>query len=141
MPRLARYLMVVIGVMGLVLVRYFETNLFYDPLDLFFQGDYLTRELPLIDPLFFWPSLIFRFLLNLIFGLMLLKGLFIDPQTIRFSWVLYLMFFAFLSLALFGLMAMYQAGYYHQLFYVRRFLIHQIILLILIPGFYFYKPK
>ncbi|KRO67481.1 MAG: hypothetical protein ABR84_07885 [Cryomorphaceae bacterium BACL21 MAG-121220-bin10] len=84
MPRLARYLMVVIGVMGLVLVRYFETNLFYDPLDLFFQGDYLTRELPLIDPLFFWPSLIFRFLLNLIFGLMLLKGLFIDPQTIRF---------------------------------------------------------
>jgi exosortase F-associated protein len=141
MPRLARYLMVVIGVMGLVLVRYFETNLFYDPLDLFFQGDYLTRELPLIDPLFFWPSLIFRFLLNLIFGLMLLKGLFIDPQTIRFSWVLYLMFFAFLSLALFGLMAMYQAGYYHQLFYVRRFLIHPIILLILIPGFYFYKPK
>jgi exosortase F-associated protein len=110
-------------------------------LDLFFQGDYLTRELPLIDPLFFWPSLIFRFLLNLIFGLMLLKGLFIDPQTIRFSWVLYLMFFAFLSLALFGLMAMYQAGYYHQLFYVRRFLIHPIILLILIPGFYFYKPK
>ena len=141
MPRLARYLMVVIGVMGLVLVRYFETNLFYDPLDLFFQGDYLTRELPLIYPLFFWPSLIFRFLLNLIFGLMLLKGLFIDPQTIRFSWVLYLMFFAFLSLALFGLMAMYQAGYYHQLFYVRRFLIHPIILLILIPGFYFYKPK
>ena len=141
MPRLARYLMVVIGVMGLVLVRYFETNLFYDPLDLFFQGDYLTRELPLIDPLFFWPSLIFRFLLNLIFGLMLLKGLFIDPQTIRFSWVLYLMFFAFLSLALFGLMAMYEAGYYHQLFYVRRFLIHPIILLILIPGFYFYKPK
>ena len=141
MPRLARYLMVVIGVMGLVLVRYFETNLFYDPLDLFFQGDYLTRELPLIDPLFFWPSLIFRFLLNLIFGLMLLKGLFIDPQTIRFSWVLYLMFFAFLSLALFGLMAMYQAGYYHQLFYFRRFLIHPIILLILIPGFYFYKPK
>ncbi|MEJ6664154.1 MAG: exosortase F system-associated protein [Flavobacteriaceae bacterium] len=141
MPRLARYLMVVIGVMGLVLVRYFETNLFYDPLDLFFQGDYLTRELPLIDPLFFWPSLIFRFLLNLIFGLMLLKGLFIDPQTIRFTWVLYLMFFAFLSLALFGLMAMYQAGYYHQLFYVRRFLIHPIILLILIPGFYFYKPK
>ena len=141
MPRLARYLMVVIGVMGLVLVRYFETNLFYDPLDLFFQGDYLTRELPLIDPLFFWPSLIFRFLLNLIFGLMLLKGLFIDPHTIRFSWVLYLMFFAFLSLALFGLMAMYQAGYYHQLFYVRRFLIHPIILLILIPGFYFYKPK
>lgn len=141
MPRLARYLMVVIGVMGLVLVRYFETNLFYDPLDLFFQGDYLTRELPLIDPLFFWTSLIFRFLLNLIFGLMLLKGLFIDPQTIRFTWVLYLMFFAFLSLALFGLMAMYQAGYYHQLFYVRRFLIHPIILLILIPGFYFYKPK
>ena len=141
MPRLARYLMVVIGVMGLVLVRYFETNLFYDPLDFFFQGDYLTRELPLIDPLFFWPSLIFRFLLNLIFGLMLLKGLFIDPQTIRFTWVLYLMFFAFLSLALFGLMAMYQAGYYHQLFYVRRFLIHPIILLILIPGFYFYKPK
>ena len=141
MPRLARYLMVVIGVMGLVLVRYFETNLFYDPLDLFFQGDYLTRELPLIDPLFFWPSLIFRFLLNLIFGLMLLKGLFIDPQTIRFTWVLYLMFFAFISLALFGLMAMYQAGYYHQLFYVRRFLIHPIILLILIPGFYFYKPK
>ena len=38
MPRLARYLMVVIGVMGLVLVRYFETNLFYDPLDLFFKA-------------------------------------------------------------------------------------------------------
>lgn len=136
-----QYILILLGVLGLVMVRYFEQDLFYDPLMFFFQGDYRTQELPPIDAFAFGQSLILRFFLNMVFGLLLIKGWFQKISLAQFTILIGLVFFLVLAIALIFLLTYYQVGHYHQLFYVRRFLIHPIIILILLPAFYFYQPQ
>lgn len=124
----------------LAAIRAFENVLFYDPLLDFFKHDY-TSEAALPD-LDFLKILLFtslRFLMNTGISLLILWFCFRESATIKFAALLYVIAFVIL-IALFSyLVCNYHDGNYMALFYVRRFLIQPLLLIILLPAFYYQK--
>ncbi len=126
----------------LVLIRFFEDTLFYDPLLEFFKMDYKTLPLPKMDIYPLLTSVVFRFLMNTILSLVILWFVFRDKEIIKFSVVLYSFLFILLFTAFIFIVFTSEGTSSHMvLFYVRRFLMQPLFLLLLLPAFYFQKYK
>lgn len=125
----------------LVLIRAYASDLFYDPLIVFFKNVRESFSLPDFD----WAGLLLhislRFWINSFISLSILWLIFNNRELIQWSLILFAAFFVLFLIAFIILLKAYQPGAYMSLFYVRRFLIHPILLLILIPGFYFFKNR
>lgn len=126
----------------LVLIRTFEDTLFYDPLLHFFEMDYKSMPLPEMDTFALQTGIALRFLLNTIISLAILWLVFQDRGIIKLSLILYSFLFAVLFMAFsFIIFTSEESSGHFVLFYVRRFLIQPLFLLILLPAFYFQKYK
>lgn len=126
----------------LVGIRAFENELFYDPLLNFFKMDYKTMPLPKMNILALHAGITLRFWLNTLISLGILWVVFKDRSIIKLSFVLYGLLFVVLILAFsFILISSGETDGHWALFYVRRFLIQPLFLLILLPAFYFQKYK
>ncbi len=125
----------------LVLIRAYETDLFYDPLIQFFKVDHSIEKLP--DLIFskYLLHISFRFWLNTVISLLILWVLFRKREVIKVSLLLYMVVFVLLMLAMSVLLQSEEEGGHLALFYVRRFLIQPLFLLLLIPAFYFQKKS
>lgn len=134
-----RILGLAFGVFALVGIRHFESFLFYDPLNHFFQMNYQTGILPDLDWTRWGLSLVMRYVLNSFFSLMILFALFKRRSMIRFSTLLFTLILLILLPFLLWEMYHYKPGEYRILFYIRRFLIHPLLVLLLIPGFWLFK--
>lgn len=140
MKQLVKLFTIAILVVLLVLVRLFEQQLFYDPLiDFYRYGGHLAMEVPQI----FFPKLILniglRYWLNTLISLAILFVAFRDTNIIKFAVLLFAILFG-ISLAAFSLLYFtLNEQNVMGLFYVRRFLIHPIFILILLPAFYYYR--
>tara|TARA_R110002020_G_scaffold205086_5_gene409593 strand:- start:117 stop:497 length:381 start_codon:yes stop_codon:yes gene_type:complete len=122
------------------MVRFYQENLFYDPLLEFFKTDFLqVSSLPSLQLGKLLLSLTFRFILNSFISLLILFVLFRDLGIVKFAGILFIFFYAVLLAAFIILIENYHSDNYMALFYVRRFLIQPIFILILIPAFYYYK--
>lgn len=133
-----------IGILAclLVLIRASENMLFYDPLLEFFKADYKILPLPIMDLFALQASIAFRFFLNTLISLGILYLVFRDSEIIKLSVILYVILFAVFFMAFcFIVYTSEGLGDHMILFYVRRFLIQPLFLLILIPAFYFQKYK
>jgi len=123
----------------LFIIRGFEDYIFYDPLLSFFKSNYHEKPLPEVDFLKLMINMAIRFLLNTIISLSVLWVIFRKKDIVKLSAliysVLFLLFFAFFVFLFFSS----ETGHFMSLFYVRRFLIQPIFLLILMPAFYFMK--
>lgn len=126
----------------LVLIRAYEDTLFYDPLLDFFKMDYKSKTLPEIDTFALQTGIVLRFLLNTLISFAILWLVFKDRDVIKLSAILYFLLFAILFMA-FSLIIFTSEGTQGHLilFYIRRFLIQPLFLLILLPAFYFQKYK
>lgn len=123
-----------------VLIRFYQENLFYDPLLGFFKTDFLqVPNLPTLKIGELLLSLTSRFILNTVISLLILFVLFRDLSIVKFASILYVFLFVILLMAFWVLIENYNSDNYMVLFYVRRFLIQPIFILILIPAFYYYK--
>ena len=125
----------------LVLVRYFEKELFYDPLIWFYQGDYLNNKIPKFD---FWPLVLnvaLRFFINTVISLVILYVAFLDKNILKFSALLYGILFILAGSIFIYLLLNIENEHFLALFYVRRFLIHPIFILLLLPAFYYYRLR
>lgn len=125
----------------LVAVRAFESQLFYDPFLVYFEGDYLKSPLPEFDSMLLFFGLSFRFFLNTILSLGILYCLFNDKEMISFASLLYLFFFVVLIVAFFCILYFFKNQENLLLFYVRRFLIQPLFLILFVPAFYYQKLK
>jgi exosortase F-associated protein len=66
---------------------------------------------------------------------------FLDKNILKFSFFLYLILFV-ASFSIFDFLIFnIQDKHFLALFYVRRFLIHPIFVIILLPAFYYYRLK
>ena len=134
-----RFFLGLVILLFLVLVRAYESILFYDPFLDFFKSDYETLPLPEFDSLRLFFGLLLRYTINSVLSLGLFYLLFLNLKIIKFTAVLYLFFF----IVLFSLFLIILYGYGAQsswlLFYVRRFLIQPIFGLLFIPAFYYQK--
>ena len=136
----------VLGILALasllVLIRAFEDTLFYDPLLHFFEMDYKSMPLPEMDTFALQTGIALRFLRNTIISLAILWLVFQDRGIIKLSLILYSFLFAILFMAFsFIIFTSEESSGHFVLFYVRRFLIQPLFLLILLPAFYFQKYK
>ena len=141
MPKLARYLCIVVLFLVLVLIRAYETILFYDPYLVFFENDYLYIDNPRreVAKLILYTSL--RYLLNTVTSLGILYLTFREKSIIKFSVLIYTMAYVFLMVAFLYFVLNPQQEDYYLFFNFRRFLIHPILILVLLPVFYYHRLK
>jgi exosortase F-associated protein len=141
MKYLAKILFSLFFLCLLFLIRAFETTLFYDPLIHYFKYDYLHQKIDDIDSWRLLVNLFYRYLLNSTISLGLIWILFKRKDYMKFSGVFFVLAFIILiPVFLFLLKDNFQRGYL-LLFYVRRFIIQPLFLLLLVPLFFYQKSS
>lgn len=131
--------LIFLGVLGLILIRAFEDELFYDPFLVFFKDDFQNQQLPKFDCLLLFFGLFFRYLLNSIFTVFIIKIIFQQRSIVKLTVFLLLIFFIVLMIALFSILLFSKHPDYLSLFYIRRFLIQPLFLILFIPAFFYQK--
>lgn len=125
----------------LVLIRFFESELFYDPYLTFFENDYLYIDSPRREVLKVTAFTTLRYVLNTVISLSILYLFFKDKSIIKFSVLIYAVaYFVLILLYLYFVINPKQEDYY-LFFNIRRFLIQPIILILLLPAFYYHKLR
>ncbi|MFC4739007.1 exosortase F system-associated protein [Flavobacterium ponti] len=137
--KLLRYIGISIALLLIVSIRFFEHKLFYDPFLQFFKSEYQNKSLPEFDTFKLFLNLFLRFIANTILSITILYLFFLNKMHIKIAAVLYVILFVILISVLFYLLLFSSSPNYLFLFYIRRFLIQPIMLLLLIPAFYFQK--
>lgn len=130
----------VLVIMCFALIRSFETELFYDPFLKYFKDDFTNLSFPQFDSRKLFFGLFFRYFLNSILSLLLIYVLFKNQDILKFSLFVYL-FFLVILLGLFFIILEFFPNASWLLFYVRRFIIQPILVLLFIPGFYYQLQK
>ncbi|MUH01886.1 exosortase F system-associated protein [Scytonema sp. UIC 10036] len=137
--KILSWFLVLLGILGLIAVRVFEGSLFYDPfLDYFHE---VNNSLPFPD--FEWGKLIvshlFRFLLNLFFSCLIIQFWFNNRHwTIQGAVLIVIVFAITFPMYLYCVSGHFEMGQLFS-FYMRRFVIQPLILLLIIPMFYYRK--
>ncbi len=123
----------------LALVRIFERAMFYDPFSYYFEGDYLNLTFPQYNGWALWGSLTGRYALNAVISLGIIHVLFREIGLTRFAAFLYGFFYLILIAGFFALVTF--AGHENNffIFYVRRFLIQPLFVLLFVPAFYYQR--
>ena len=137
--KILNWIIVILGIFGLIGVRMMEDRLFYDP---FLDYFHLANK-DAAFPDFVWFKLVlnylFRFLLNLILSAVVVHFIFKNKQWTVQAMVLMLIVFAItFPLYLYAISTKFEIGYLFS-FYMRRFVIQPLILLLIIPMFYYRK--
>ena len=136
-----RIALAMLFILLLVLIRAYEDSLFYDPFLDYFKSDYFNLPLPEINNLQLFLGLFFRYFLNTALSLAIIYVLFKDVDAIKFASILYCIFFIILVIAFFFVLFYNGETNKMGLFYVRRFLIQPLFLLLFLPAFYYQKQK
>jgi len=137
MDKKYRIIIILLLFFVLVLVRAFELQLFYDPFIEYFKNDYLYDPIPVFSGSKLLVSLIFRYGLNTMISLIIIYVAFQNRNFVLFSVKFYLLAFIILSIAFFIILKGELAHGYLFAFYIRRFLIHPLFVLLLLPAFYY----
>lgn len=127
---------VIVLLVLLVLVRLFEEHLFYDPLIAFFKSD--SKTLPEYNPLRLYAGLAFRYWLNTLLSVGIISLLFTDKNTVKLAALLYMGLFILLMMAFYVVTISGNTNLL-VLFYIRRFLIQPLFLILFVPAFYYQK--
>jgi exosortase F-associated protein len=126
-------------VFSLLLIRMFESDLFYDPFLEFFHGDTQNKILPEFDTLKLFLGLFYRYFINGILTILILYFLFKDVSILKLSSLLLSFFFIVLIVIFFSLLNFSNSPDYLYVFYIRRFLIQPLFLILFVPAFFYQK--
>ena len=138
-PKILRWFLVICGISGLIAIRGLEDKLFYDPFLHFFKSANQNE----VFPNFIWEKLILsyllRFGLNTFFSLVIVHFLFQNKDWTKQAFILIaLVFLIVFPIYLYCIYDRFQFGYLFS-FYVRRFVIQPLTVILLIPVFYYRK--
>jgi exosortase F-associated protein len=136
-----RIALAIVFILLLVLIRAHEDSLFYDPFLDYFKSDYYNLPIPKIENIQLFLGLLFRYFLNTAVSLAIIHVLFKDIDAVKFASFLYFIFFVILITAFFFILLNNGETNKMGLFYIRRFLIQPIFLLLFLPAFYYQKQK
>lgn len=123
----------------LVLIRTFEDTIFYDPFLNYFKSNYYNLPLPKLNIIKLFFSLGFRYYITSMISLGLLRLFFNDSKIIKFSIFLYSILGIILMISFFFILLKFGETNKMNLFYIRRFIIQPIFLILFIPAFYYQK--
>lgn len=133
------WLLVLTGIAGIVSVRIFEDSLFYDPFLNYFHDATKNAKFPDFE----WTRLIlshlFRFVLNLVSSCIIIHFIFKNKSwTVQGAVLISIIFAITFPIYLFCVSDRFETGHLFS-FYIRRFVIQPLILLLIIPLFYYRK--
>ncbi len=137
MDKKYRIAIILLLFLALVMVRAFESVLFYDPFILYFQDDFLHSPIPVFSGRNLLLSMSFRYLLNTLISLLIIHVAFQNRSFTLFSVKFYVLAYVVLSVTFFIILKGELANGYLFAFYIRRFLIHPLFVLLLLPAFYY----
>lgn len=129
----------VIILLLLVAIRAFEDTIFYDPFLSYFQQEYAHLPFPQFHIVKLFLSLGFRYYLNSVLSIALIYVLFKDKKFAKFSLLLYMILGSILLISFFFVLNFFGEESKMTLFYIRRFIIQPIFLILFIPAFYYQK--
>jgi len=137
--KILNWLLGIAGICGLIGVRALEDTLFYDP----FLNYFHEANKNIGFPAFEWGKLItghlLRFLLNLMFSCLIIYGLFKNRQwTFQGAVMITIVFIISLLIYLYCISDRFEIGYLFS-FYMRRFVIQPLIIMLIVPIFYYRK--
>lgn len=137
--KILSWFLVLAGVCGLVGVRMLEDSIFYDPFLNYFHEANKNISLPQFE----WGKLIlshlFRFILNLFFSCIIIHFLFKNKEwTMQGAILITIIFTITFPIYLYCIYDQFEIGYLFS-FYMRRFVIQPLILLLIVPLFYYRK--
>lgn len=138
-PKIVDFLLIALCVLALAFIRFFEETLFYDPFLKYFKNDYLNLPFPDFNGIGLFFSLLFRYVLNASLSIAVIYFLFKDVSLTKFASVLYLVLFLILILMFFGIVLFFDEKSNFILFYVRRFIVQPLFLVLFVPAFYIQK--
>lgn len=121
-------------------IRAFENKIFYDPFLVYFESDFNNLPFPEVNTFKLLCGLLLRYFLNTVLSLLLIYTLFQDVEILKFSTFLYA-FFLIVLLGMFVVIIHYFQDWNWLLFYVRRFIIQPIFVLLFIPAFYYQQQN
>lgn len=120
----------------LIAVRFYE-SVFYDPLQTYFKSDYLHVAMPEIQIGKLLFHLFLRYLINTALSLLIIWIAFRKKSFLVFSIYFYVIAFVLLLIAFSIVLTTHFENSYLFGFYIRRFLIQPIFVLLLLPAFYY----
>lgn len=135
-----RLAIIAIGAVGLVLMYTLQRQLFYDPLQDFVYNSVIDNR-PQIDAVKFIVGKVVRYVLNDVFAIFILMGIFADKKYLRLA----------VGVFLFGLVVMLPI-YFIAVFYflpevfsflnhIHRLILNPVLMLMLIPAIYYQKSR
>jgi len=137
--KILSWFFVILGILGLIAVRILEDRLFYDP----FLNYFHEVDKSLHFPDFVWERLIashlFRFSLNLFFSCLIIQFWFRNKEwTMQGAILMAIVFVITFTIYMYCISVRFEVGQLFS-FYMRRFVIQPLILLLIIPMFYYRK--
>ncbi|PXY45318.1 exosortase F system-associated membrane protein [Flavobacterium hydrophilum] len=135
-----KIIIAILIVLCLGIVRALENQLFYDPFQVYFESDFKELLFPHVDHFKLFTGLLFRYVLNTVLSLILIYALFRDIEILKFSAFLYVFFLVVLFGMFFIILECFPNANW-LLFYVRRFIIQPIFLLLFVPAFYYQEQN
>lgn len=137
MSKPIRITLICVLLLLLFVIRSFAAQLFYDPLITYFKNDYLYSKMPEINNWKLVINMFFRFMLNSVISLGIIGLVFQRKEYVKFSGFFLIITFVILILVfVFLIRNNFENGYLLP-FYIRRFIIHPLFLLLLLPAFYY----
>lgn len=125
----------------LALVRLFENQLFYDPFLKYYESEFAHMPFPKYNIFKLFFSIGMRFYVNTVLSLFLLYVIFNDTKIVKFSMLLYMVLGSLLMISFIFVLVEFGEHSKWSLFYIRRFLIQPIFVILFIPGFYYQKKS
>lgn len=121
----------------LVLVRQYEYILFFDPFMEFYQtGTFGEGE---ISTARLYSNVALRYIINSLISAAILYVVYQSKNVVRFSGALFVIIFLVLFPLYIYFMSTIEEGDYLAAFYVRRFLVQPVLILLLLPAFYYQR--
>jgi exosortase F-associated protein len=102
-----KILLIVLLIALFAVIRMFENQLFYDPFLDFFKSEFQLMPLPTFDGFRLFLSLFLRYLLNSIVSLAIIYVAFKEVELVKFSAVLFGIFFIILTILFFSIIHFY----------------------------------
>lgn len=141
MNRQVRIILIIVLLLLLFLIRAYEAEIFYDPLIQYFQNDYLYKTMPEINTWYLIVDMLFRYTLNSLITIAIIYLIFKKKKYVKFTGSFLMIAFMILILVfVLQLRDNFESGYLFP-FYVRRFIIQPLFLLLLLPAFYYQKLR
>lgn len=137
MNKKLRYLLIFLLFVAFIVIRFFEHDWFYEVFMDFYKGNYYQKPVPDFSYYSTLGTISLRFLTHTLISLLILYLFFLKKSVLKFALFFYALAFVLLISALAFFIHDFQSDYYFATFYVRRFLIQPLFIILLLPAFYY----